>query len=390
MSEAEQKEAPQTDLVNPENPDQVLDSKPDISSSELEEEQALDSTSPEAQAPEQSSGLKNPNKRRFWKSWPTKKKLIFCLGILSGILLLFLLITFFIIKPSKTSSYLNSSWHDLVLNSSDIDRAVSSEVNLAGTRNLADGLYTYNQHLGSASFEAKGKSSFWYGSGATKDYSSTVDQMRDYFSDAATTLAKSNDNITEITEQELTDLGKEGQAAKQKVDQFRTKHKLQEDLNPNLFSLDNYIREVKAAYEKIEKEKKEEEDKKTQEAAEKAAKEAKDKASVQSVSSSYFSAFVNGNEAGVKSTLSKGFQTEYDYDSLKAESRTSYFPKSYRIIAVDKDGDNYKVTASVTYVSRYTDSSGNQQETVYPVTMVYRVVYAMDTSSWKIDGQLDR
>ncbi len=329
-------------------------------------------------------------KSKFWKSWTTKKKVAFLVSTFFGALLLFLLIVFFAVKPSKTSGYINNSWHDLVLNSTDLDRAISSEVNLAGTRDLADGLYDYNQRLGSASFEAKGKSSLWYNSGTTKEYSSVADCMRQYFSSAATTLAKSNEDITKITDEELDGLKDQGQHTKELIDGFRTKRKLQEDFNPSLFALDSYIREVKVGYEKIEKEKKEEEAKKAKEAADKAAKDTKDKTSVQSVSETYFKAFINGNEDGVRSTLSKGYQSEYDYASLKSDRRTDFYPKSHRIVAVDKDGDNYKVTASVTYVSRYTDSDGTQQEVVNPITMIYRVVFAADTQSWKIDGQLDR
>lgn len=336
-----------------------------------------------------SSSPNSVQKAKFWKSWNNKKKAIFVGSSFLSLALLAFLSVFFLVRPSKTSTFINNSWHDLVLNSSDLDRAISSEVNLAGTRNLADGLYSYNQRLGSLSFDAKGKSSLWYNGASTKEYSSLADSMSQYFSSAATTLAKSNENIADIKDQELDSLKTQGQQTKQLIDGFRTKRKLQEDFNPNLFALDNYIREVKLAYEKIEKEKQEEEAKKAKEAADKAAKDAKDKASVQSVSETYFKAFINGNEDGVRSTLSKGYQTEYDYASLKAERRTDFYPKSYRIVAVDKAGDNYKVTSSVTYVSRYTDSSGNPQEVVNPITTIYRVVFSTETQSWKIDGQLD-
>lgn len=371
------------------NEDLNLEENPQQANQEPKEaaEQTQD-ISKELEAPSNQPRLRQ--KSKFWKSWTTKKKTLVTLGSLLGVIIFFFLVNFIAIRPSKTSSYVRNSWHDLVINSSDLDRAVSSEVNLAGTRSLADGLYNYNQRLGSVSFEAKGKNSLWYNSGITKEYGDLTDTMREYFSSAATTLAKSNDSITEITESELNSLKDSGESAKKKVDEFRTKRNLQEDLNPNLFALDTYIREVKDAYEKIEKEKKQEEEEKAKEATEKAAKEAKDQTNVRSVSESYFTAFINGNEEGVRATLSKGFQTEYDYGSLRAERRTDFYPKSYRIVSVDKDGQNYKVTASVTYVSKYTDSSGNPAETVQPTSMIYRVVYASDTSNWKIDGQLDR
>ncbi len=328
---------------------------------------------------------RTPSSKKFWKSWPTKKKVIVAASSTFGVILLFSGILFLGIRPSKTNGYIKSSWHNLVLDSSELDRAIGSEVNLAGTRDLADGLYNYNNKLGSVSYDSKSKGSIFYDSGATKEYGELADTMRDYFSASATSLAKSNTDIESISEDELNQLEDQGVKAKEKVDAFRTKFKLQEDLNPSLFALDDYIHEVKLTAEKIAKEKAEEEKRQQEELAAKAAKDAKDKADVQAVSDSYFKAYINGNEDGVRATLSKGYQTEYDYSTLRADKRTNYYPRSYRLVDSVKDGDNYKVTASVTQVSVY-----EGDETIFPVTMIYRVVFAQDTQSWKIDGQLDR
>jgi hypothetical protein len=150
--------------------------------------------------------------------------------------------------------------------------------------------------------------------------------------------------------------------------------------------VDQYILEVKQASEAIAKEKAAEDQKKKDQLA----KEAKDKADAQSVGDSYLKAFVNGNEDGVRATLSKGYQTEYDFDALKAEKRTTYYPKSYRIVSVDKEGDNYKLTSSISFVYIYQDANGNNVENTQPTTFIYRVVFADSTKSWKIDGQVDR
>ena len=101
-------------------------------------------------------------KQKFWQQWSKGQKI----GILSTILLVSILATLslilFVIRPAKTDSYLKGSWHDVVSKSSDIQRASKAEVDLSGTRDFANTLYSYNKLLGSKSYEAKSKSSIAY------------------------------------------------------------------------------------------------------------------------------------------------------------------------------------------------------------------------------------
>ncbi len=328
-------------------------------------------------------------KLHFWSDWSREKKIYIFGGGLLGSLVVITLGMLFVVQPSKANSYINNSWHDLVSSSADIDRAVKSEVNLEGTRDLTKELYAYNQKLSSTSFEAKNKSSLTYKSSTTDEYSNLTSQMAEYFSDSATTLAKTDSDITSITADELSSLKTKGTELKSEIDGFRAKRGLQEEINPDLFSLDVYISEVKSKKEDIDKEKKAEEQKKKDDEAAAKAKDASDKASVESVASSYYKAYINGSESGVRATLSKGYQDEYDFASLTPARRTSFYPKSYRVVTVAKDGDNYKLTSSVSYVSIYQDSGGNNVESTQPVTEIYRVVYSADTGSWKIDGRVE-
>jgi hypothetical protein len=88
--------------------------------------------------------------------------------------------------------------------------------------------------------------------------------------------------------------------------------------------------------------------------------------------------------------LSKGFTGEYDFKALKTEARASFYPKSYRMISVEKDGDNYKLSTSVNYAYVYQDSEGQNQENASVSTEIYRVVYNKDLGAWKIDGAIVR
>lgn len=337
---------------------------------------------------ENSSSPSRLKKLHFWSDWPKKKKVIALVSAILGLILILSLIFFFVVRPKRSSSYIKSSWHDLASSTSSIDRALKAEVNLEGTRELSNELYSYNEKLNAKSYEAKSKSTLTY-TNSVQSFGELANSMAEYISKSATVLNKTDSDIEAIAESELEDLRNEGQSVKDKVDQFRQTNKIDEEINPDVFALDSYISNVKLKKEEIEQEKKDEEAKKKREASEAKAKDAKDAASVKAVAESYFTAFVNGNEQGVRATLSKGYQGEYDFGALSSERRTSWYPKSYRIVDVVKDGDKYKVTGSVTYISVYQDSEGNNVENTQPSTEIYRVVYSTETESWKIDGRTE-
>jgi hypothetical protein len=324
----------------------------------------------------------------FWSEWDKKKKIIFFTSVTMGVLLLLSLIFAFIVRPSRTNAYIKNSWYDVVSSSSSIERAVKSEVNLEGTRDLADSLYSYNEKLSSLTYESRSKNNISYTS-RVSEFAEVTDQMGSYYSESATLLSKASSEDTTLEDSKIEELKSSGDELRSKVNEFRQEANLSQELSADLLSLDIYISNVKLKKEEIEKEKKEEEKKKKQEEQAASTKQKQDKANVEAISQSYYTAFINGNEAGVRATLSRGFQTEYDYAALKAERRTNFYPKSFRVISVEKDGENYKVTSSVTYISIYQDSEGNNIENSQPITEIYRVIYSTETGSWKLDGRTE-
>jgi hypothetical protein len=380
--------------------DQYLDASNEIAQEEaVDEIQQDDDQSSDKIQNIKSSRLK---KLHFWSDWPRKKKIIFFSSLAAAITLFLFIIFAFIIRPSRTNGYIKNSWYDLVSSSSSIERAVKSEVNLEGTRDLADSLYSYNEKLSTITYQSNSKSNITYTS-KVKDFAEITDEMSSYYSESATLLSKAgsdfnlsldgdldqNSDSSTLENSKIEDLKTKGENLRNKINEFRNKSNLEQELSPDLLSLDVYIANVVLKKQEIENEKKEEEEKKKQEELAVAQKEAKDKSSVESLTSSYYSAFINGNETGVKSTLSKGFQTEYDYASLKPERRASFYPKSFRVISVEKDSANYKVTSTVTYISIYEDTEGNSIENSQPVTEIYRAVFSPETGSWKIDGRIE-
>ena len=306
-------------------------------------------------------------KQKFWQKWSKGQKI----GILSTILLVSILATLslilFVIRPAKTDSYLKGAWHDVVSKSSDILRASKAEVDLSGTRDFANTIYSYNKLLGSKSYEAKSKSSIAYNSSKMGDYSSLLDDLSSYFSDSATLLSKSNSEDSNIEESSIGELAEKGDKLQKRVDIFQGIYSTSDKISSEVLDLDMYIGQAK--------------DK---------AKQAQDKADVEALADSYYKALINANEEGVRATLSKGFTGEYDFKALKTEARASFYPKSYRMISVEKDGDNYKLSTSVNYAYVYQDSEGQNQENASVSTEIYRVVYNKDLGAWKIDGAIVR
>ncbi len=329
-------------------------------------------------------------KQKFWQQWSKGQKI----GILSTILLVSILATLslilFVIRPAKTDSYLKGSWHDVVSKSSDIQRASKAEVDLSGTRDFANTLYSYNKLLGSKSYEAKSKSSIAYSGSKMGGYSSLLDDLSSYFSDSATLLSKSNSEDSNIEESSIGELAEKGDKLQKRVDIFQGIYSTSDKISSEVLDLDMYIKKVVVKKEQIYQEKTSEESAKKAAEAKDRAKQAQDKADVESLADSYYKAFINASEEGVRATLSKGFTSEYDFKALKPEARASFYPKSYRIISVEKDGDNYKLSTSVNYAYVYQDSEGQNQENASVSTEIYRAVYNKDLGAWKIDGAIVR
>ncbi len=234
--------------------DQQMGSSPESSPEQniiqeeiLDEQEIAKESSPNSKY---SGGL---SRLHFWSDWSKKKKIYVFGGGAFGILLALTLSLFFVIRPSKTSSYVKASWYSVVSSSSSIDRAVKSDVNLEGTRDLTKELYTYNEKLGATSFDSKSKSPIIYNSSVTSQYGDLTKSMGEYFSDSAIILAKTDSDISSISDVELDELKTKGTDLKKEVDNFRAKQNLEEELNPNLFALDVYILDVKSKKEEIEK-----------------------------------------------------------------------------------------------------------------------------------------
>lgn len=328
-------------------------------------------------------------KSGFWKSWSRNKKIGFVSGTVFLLLALSLALLFLVIRPSKTKNYIGNSWHGVVNNSSDIDRSVKSEVNLDGTRNLADSLYTYNKALGSVSYDSKSKSSIFYESSKLDSYAELIDNMSAYFSESANLLSKSDSSETvEVSDSDISSLNEKGDKLKKEVEDFEDGNKLSERLSPEIFNVDEYLNQIKLKKEEIAKEKQAEEEAQKQAEEESAAQKAQAKEDIDNLVNNYYTAFINANQEGVKATLTEGFSSEYDFSGFSPEARAAFKPKSYRIISIEEDGENYKVNSSVVYVYIYQDSDSSSKEQSSSSAESWRVVRDQSAGAWKIDGSI--
>ena len=115
------------------------------------------------------------------------------------------------------------------------------------------------------------------------------------------------------------------------------------------------------------------------------AKEAADKKAVEATSGSYLNAFLAGNAALLRQYMTEGYQREYDFNQLTAESRTVIYPASFRILTSQmSDASKYKVQANVLFKQRDGSSqytNGNELNIIYNATSAKWLVDSVRESS---------
>jgi len=113
---------------------------------------------------------------------------------------------------------------------------------------------------------------------------------------------------------------------------------------------------------------------KSKQAAEQAqtAKEVADKKAAETTAGNYLNAYLAGNAALIRQYMTEGFQKEYDFNQLTAESRTVVYPASFRILtSLMVDSSRYKVQANVLFKQRDGSSqytNGNELNIIYNTT----------------------
>lgn len=121
---------------------------------------------------------------------------------------------------------------------------------------------------------------------------------------------------------------------------------------------------------------------KSKQAAEQAqtAKEAADKKAAESTSGNYLNAFLAGNAALIRQYMTEGYQREYDFNQLTAESRTVIYPASFRILSSQMvDASKYKVQANVLFKQR----DGSSQ---YTNGNELNIIYNAASAKWLVDS----
>jgi len=110
------------------------------------------------------------------------------------------------------------------------------------------------------------------------------------------------------------------------------------------------------------------------------AKDNLDKKSAENTAGNFLNAFLAGNAPLMRQYMTEAYQKEYDFNQLSAESRTTTYPASFRILNNQKLEDGkYKVQANVLFKFR----DGSSQ---YIVGYEMNVIYDSNQSKWLINS----
>ena len=321
-----------------------------------------------------------------------KKKLYISLGAAVAGLIILALVLILWIRPNQTAKYNRGVWYKANSASTESARYLESEISLETAQNTASSLQSYARRLDELSYESRTAGSFTIDGAKTGELAKFLDSFANYSDSAAALLGSITSPTSTLDQTTLDQLSSDGKTLQNEAASLVEKYKLEPSLNTKLFELSTYIDSVKLKDSELKAQAAAEELNKKQDEEAQAAKKEADKQKAVSAAESYLKAFVSGNEQAVRSAITTGYASEYNFANLSPESRLSYYPKTYRVLAAtapeDPNSNKYEVSASVTYIGKYTDANGQISEAPNAVTQKFRVVYVESTMSWKVDGEV--
>jgi hypothetical protein len=304
------------------------------------------------------------------------KKLIISLSVVSAIVLIATVVIVFKNKSSNKKSV--EIWHQVVLASNNVGGFASNSVSESNTEDLLSAAVDMNSKLDDAKFNTDKLSYILVGSDRKTEMDASLTKIKDYNSELKTAIDKINAQSDDFDESSMETLKSLNEDMKKSVEEMLTQVKFSENLNNNYYESFTYADSLN---EKVNDAKSEEDQKKQAEDDEAAAVE-----SSKDIVDSFLGDYTRKDFAGMKSNMTSGFQNEFKFSEIESGWDSSH-PKSYRVLNSEKSGNNYVVSANVTYLSSYQDQDGNATEQENTVTEKYRVVKS-DSGAYLVDGQV--
>lgn len=246
-------------------------------------------------------------------------------------------------NTNKTA--ISDGWHAIVLSSQTVVVTADRTKSSTNADDLNKDLNTLSNTVKDQVYKSDKLSTFLTSSADKAqwkkflaDYGAYVDK-----------LVADTDNIADFTTDQYDELKKLSDVAKQTTSTTKSSITyLSEDVPAGMFTLYNTLDTIKTNIDEQQSAAKAAKDK----ASAQAAQDAVDKATAEKNVTTFEAAYIAADAAKMKTVMTSGFISEYDFNTLSATSRKYNYPDSFRIIDSKKDNGNYLVRVNMVYKNR--------------------------------------
>lgn len=338
--------------------------QPEISAAEIENPV----TEPETQESQNS---------KKWKRHVNRRNGYIALGVIV-VLLLAGLLMWRSRRMGYTKQFTIEGWHAVSVQSDEIAGITKGDPSLDKSNALATSLRKLDGTMKDQKIALTLIPSLLNDRRALNSYGSFVDRMSAY----TARITSMSDDVSAISEDDISTSQTLSTAAK---DQTATTKKelsyLTENINDQLFQVDEYL----ASLKKLNDEAKAKAAAEVKSKKEQVAQDALDKQLVESTINGFMDGYISGDATKMKRYMTPDLVKEYNFDQLSADNRKYNYPASYRIVSNTKSGDvGYVVQVNVLYKYKNSESDATNQ---YTSSYTYTVVYVSSSGRWLINTE---
>jgi len=315
--------------------------------------------------------------KKHWKRHVNRRNGLIAAGIII-VLVIIGLLGWRMRRMGYTKQFTIESWHKVSVQSDDIAGILKGDPSLDKSSSLATSLRKLDGTMKDQKIALTLIPTLLNDRHALTVYGDFVEKMSAY----TARVTSMSDDITAISQDDIATSQTLSTAAKDQTD--KTKKELSyltENINSELFQVDEYLASLKQLSDDAK-------DKAAAEAKsqkEQVAQDALDKQLVESTIDGFMGGYISGDATKMKRYMAPDFIKEYNFDQLSSDNRKYNYPASYRIVSNTKSGDaGYVAQTNVLYKYKNSESDTTNQ---YTSSYTYTVVYVASSGRWLINTE---
>ena len=315
--------------------------------------------------------------KKHWKRHVNRRNGLIAAGIII-VLVIIGLLGWRMRRMGYTKQFTIESWHKVSVQSDDIAGILKGDPSLDKSSSLATSLRKLDGTMKDQKIALTLIPTLLNDRHALTVYGDFVEKMSAY----TARVTSMSDDITAISQDDIATSQTLSTAAKDQTD--KTKKELSyltENINSELFQVDEYLASLKQLSDDAK-------DKAAAEAKsqkEQVAQDALDEQLVESTIDGFMGGYISGDATKMKRYMAPDFIKEYNFDQLSSDNRKYNYPASYRIVSNTKSGDaGYVAQTNVLYKYKNSESDTTNQ---YTSSYTYTVVYVASSGRWLINTE---